>query len=429
MNRSLIAAAMMFSVSAYAADHDMRHVAVAVSQTCQQGPTWAPGANDGEYTYYLPADVPDPVAIAEAGLDNDTGWPPNVTSPGGSWLVMLDRAQTYFWCSHWPGAQDCPSIGQSQWANLDTLALLAVGDPRQSDFRRHSPPVWYHKGDAILYQFSCNVPVGQSSSIVGGFSLGLVYPKYTASTACDTNTKLLLHGGSFANQIGSAPLHYFVSDSSPSWHPISSGPTNSTTNVTIDTTTATAIPSPAATEQYPALPGNSSIHFDGTANSVLWAQSSGDYRMGSGDWTVEMFWRPGSIAAGVAQEIVTFSTFGPFSLGQVGTSVVFSSSSNGTGWNVASSVSFAAVAMNTWTHLMAERQGGNIYLSQDGALKVTIPVSGALFDPPQSSLSLGNQYGNLAYPATANMQEVRISKIARYSGGNYTVPSTAFPCP
>jgi hypothetical protein len=426
MLRTVIALCLL---AAPAWGQDVRHVAVAQAQTCQQGPAWSPGVNDGEYEYWLPPDVPNPVAIAEAGLDIETGWPANATSPGGVWLVMLDRSQTYFSCSHWPGAQDCPAIGQSQWAGLDTLTSLAVGDPRQSDFRLHNPPVLYHKGDAILYQMSCNVPIGQVSNVIGGFSIGLIRPTYTPSTACDTNTKLLLHGGQFSNPINLAPLQYFVSDASPAWHAIGSGPTNAQTDVTIDTATPTAIPSPLPTALYSALAGNSSIHFDGQPNSIAWAQSSGDWKVNGGDWTLELFWRPGSVAPGVVQSLVTFTTYGPFSIGQVGTAVMFSSSSTGAGWDVAASVPFATVALGTWSWLMIERQGNSIFLVQDGVLKTTIPVTGALFDPPQSSLGIGNQYGSLMYPATGNLQELRFSKVARYPGGVATVPMSPFPCP
>lgn len=413
---------------AFATDHDMRHFVVAQAQQCQVGPNWSPGANDGEYTFYLPPDVPNPVAIVEATIAAETGWPAGVTAPGGVWFAALDHGQTYLSCSHWPGAQDCPAVGQSQWQGLDPLTILSVGDPHANDFRAHNPPMWYRKGDAIIYQMSCNVPSG-SASINGTASFGIITPKYTDSTTCDTQTKLLLHGGEFSNPVNGAPLTTFVSDSSPSWHMMGAQGAGGLGDVTIDTTTATPIPSPAPNSQYSALPVNGSIHFDGTANSIVWTPSSGDFKMGAGDWTIELFWRPGSVAAGVAQIAAGFSTYAPFSLVQIGTSYVFSSSSSGTGWNVAYVQPFGTAALGIWTHLVAERQGNSIYLAQDGVLKATIAVSGALYDPPQSSIDFGNIWGQYTNPATANMQEVRLSKVARYPLGVVTVPTAAFPCP
>jgi hypothetical protein len=383
---------------------------------------WGPdglGAN-GSYTYYLPPDVPDPVQIEDISIDNEMDWPSDIkVAPSGSWFAAIDPGQTYLSCSHWPGNQDCPIInsgapGSNQFSGLKVLGQLAQG--KQLIHAPVTHPNYYHRGDAILIGTPCYTTSGSTAQHVNpNFTFGLTFPKYTPTTTCDTRTKLLLHGGMFPSPIDRSPLTHFVSDSSPSWHTIATIPLGgSSSNVTIDAST------PAAMGQ------TTSISLDGTTNTGLWANASGDFALGAGDWTLDFWWRPGSTGTQF-QQLWGWKGYASFLVGQQGTQLFFSATTNGTSWNVAAT-SWGSVTAGTWTHVVAQRSGGQITLSQDGALKQTIPVSGALYDLAHSPIYLGNSYSG-AIPATGNMQEVRFSQVARFAGGSYTVPTSPYPCP
>lgn len=389
------------------------------------------GANDtinGSYTFYLPPDVPDPVGIAGISIDNETNWPADVVQPAGPWFAALDPGGKYVQCSKWP-RQICPPISQGDGANvaegLKLLGILDVGPPNAATHKRthHNPPMYYHKGDAIVIATPCYTSAEIASGVVNpaktvnpAINFQLIFPKYTKTTACDTNTKLLLHGRLFDDPATRVKLTNFVSDSSPQWNTVASRPYGgSVSGVTIDTTT------PAALGQ------SSSIRFDGTSNGHVWVNTSNDWRMGSGDWTLEMWWRPDDMTAGKFQQLAVVDGYGPFSLGQIGNKLSFGYSTTGTSWN-GGAVQWGNVALNAWTHIAVQREGGNIRLSQDGVQAQSIAVGTASLFNKDTPLRFGNSSDNL-YPAKGNMQEVRISHVARFPGGNYAVPTAPYACP
>lgn len=393
-------------------------------QACNVLPAGAPsnGAAPNSHVFYLPPDVPDPVCIGQVMIDAEQEVPADAVSTYGPWFAALDRGSTYLNCSHWPGAQDCPTIptgpGGNQFGSLINLGMMSPVPGKATDtVVNHIHPICYRRGDAILIGAPCITADGSTSKVVNpAMSFGLIFPRYTPTTACDTHTKLLLHGGSFPDPETGVPLASFISDSSPSWHAMASIPLGgSASNVLIDGSTS-------------VLGQPTSIKFDGTANTMIWTNASGDFRLGAGDWTIDLWWRPDSVAAGVFQQIMALDGYSAISLGQFGDKLRFSSSSNGTSWNAVTTTDWGAVSIGTWTHVVVQRAGSTVTMSQDGVLKQSAAVSSSLYDAPRIPLRIGNNSGG-QYPATGNMQEIRLSKVARWPGGNYTVPDKPYACP
>lgn len=377
------------------------------------------GGGNGSYVFYLPPDVPDPVKIETVSIDNEYSWPSDViVGNGGAWFAAIDPGSTFLSCSHWPGAQDCqmPNTGSQakpQFSALKVLGMMPIGQQLMNSSNQAN---YYHRGDAIIIGTPCYTTSGSTSStVVPNITFGLSFTKYTPQTACSTNTKILLHGGMFENPADRSPLPHFVSDSSPSWRDVGTAPLGgSASNVVIDTATPAALGQP------------SSIAFDGTTNTGIWLTASGDTVLGGSEWTLDLWFRPKSIDSQF-QQLFGWKGYSGFLLAQQGSQLFFSATSNGSSWDLAS-MPWGSLSLDTWTHIVVQRSGNQMLLSQDGVLKQTIPVTGNLHDQPKSPLYIGNN-SSQAYPVTGNMQEVRFSWGARFPGGNYSVPTSPYPCP
>jgi hypothetical protein len=159
--------------------------------------------------------------------------------------------------------------------------------------------------------------------------------------------------------------------------------------------------------------GGSSAYLDGTGDRLTTASSLAPLQMGTGDFTVEAFIRPTSSVSGY-RGMIALSTGDNDTLYIVNGQLVW----YGTG-TVA-----GTIAVDTWYHVAASRQGTNLRVFIDGVLVNT--------STNNVNLSLGRvnigSTGGLSYEFFQGwIDELRITKgISRYNA-TFTPPAAAFP--
>ena len=175
--------------------------------------------------------------------------------------------------------------------------------------------------------------------------------------------------------------------------------------------------------------GSSSMYFDGTVNSVIYSAPttasatpvSVPGQFGTGDFTVEFWvWITGS---GSYQCLVTNRNTaggaGTWFLGvYTGTTQI--------AWINAGTTTLlsTALSINTWHHVAVCRSSGTSRLFIDGALTGTSSVADTT-NYSAGVLSIGYDIVETAYPFTGYIDELRISRYARYTSA-FTPSTTAF---
>ena len=165
--------------------------------------------------------------------------------------------------------------------------------------------------------------------------------------------------------------------------------------------------------------GTASVLLDGTGDYLSLATSS-DFGFGTGDFAVEAFVRPTTIAAGKIFDFRSASPDVAVLIDMTGSGVI---RLNVNGSNV---ISGGTLTVNTWHHLAVSRVSGVTSLFIDGTR-----VGSAYTDTnnygTSKSLKIGANF-NGADPFTGYIDEIRVSKgAARYANaGTITVPTAEF---
>lgn len=172
--------------------------------------------------------------------------------------------------------------------------------------------------------------------------------------------------------------------------------------------------------------GGASAVFSG-ATDRLTVPSSSDFEFGSGDFTLETWFRPNSVSTGATQILLDrghFSDIAPWVVTQFNTSLRFACSTNGSTWLV-DIFSGAVLTANTWHHVAATRSGTSFKLFCNGTEVGSATGSGSLY-ASTNTVILGN--GKYFDGVMAGyMDDIRITKgVARYTSG-FSVPTEAFP--
>ena len=207
----------------------------------------------------------------------------------------------------------------------------------------------------------------------------------------DSNTELLLH------------METLLLDSSSAGHTM-----NNTSGCTRSSTQAKF--------------GTYSANFDGTAGNSLYPDVSSDFTFGTGDWTIEMWFRPSGTGSGQGGFSYTSDvTAYPncyFYRGTYPTFLIYVG--NGSAWSPVHGASLATDATNTtWTHMAITRDGTNIRGYEDGVQRSATDCTG--FNFTQNDPQLGDN------PTVAEYQgyidECRISDVCRYPDGTTFTPN------
>lgn len=172
-----------------------------------------------------------------------------------------------------------------------------------------------------------------------------------------------------------------------------------------------------------------SIYFDGTGDWMKIAISP-QFNFANGDFTVEGWVNSQS-------NVVTLGTimgfgwiYGNYSplviFNDAGTLKVYASST-GSSWDVINNQSFGTLTLGTWHHFAVSRQGNVYRLYKDGVAQAQLTSSSTLYTPP-SFITLGaDSNGNSTYMFNGYMQDIRVSRYARYTTAFFEVPQFLMP--
>ena len=175
--------------------------------------------------------------------------------------------------------------------------------------------------------------------------------------------------------------------------------------------------------------GGASGLFDGSGDWVS-TPANAAFNFGSGDFCIEGFVRPASVASRrlICGQLDADTT-------EVSTSVIVEMMATGnlrsyafSGttliWNLSGS---ASMEVDTWHHIAVTRSGTNVRIFLDGALDgIAADVSAAVNSSGSSfSLGRGGEFNNLYW--FGHLDEFRVTKgVARYTD-DFTPPAAAFP--
>ena len=160
--------------------------------------------------------------------------------------------------------------------------------------------------------------------------------------------------------------------------------------------------------------GGSSAYFDGTLDRLDTGTGITALQMGTGDFTVEAFIRPTSSVSGYK---------GLFGLASGYESTLYIYNGQLLWYN--SGTAAGTIAVDTWYHVAASRQGTSLRVFIDGVLVDTSTNSTDIASSARFTA------GDSGFRANENFQgwmdEVRITKgVARYTA-NFTAPTAPFP--
>jgi Concanavalin A-like lectin/glucanases superfamily len=164
--------------------------------------------------------------------------------------------------------------------------------------------------------------------------------------------------------------------------------------------------------------GSASLRCGGSTSGAAESTGNTDYQFGTGDFTIEYWFRPDSIAA--AQNVVFFNGGAQdgFFFNTNGSFVYFAANAT----KITSAISLIAAA--TWVFIAYSRIGTS------GVLYVNGTNQGSWTDNRNYSSDLllcGRTTGN-ANSLVGYIDDVRVTKgVGRYSGSTCPVPSAAFP--
>ena len=171
----------------------------------------------------------------------------------------------------------------------------------------------------------------------------------------------------------------------------------------------------------------SHIYFSGSGHITFTDQV--EAIVGTNDWTIET-WYYTTIATSTASYHVIFhtrnnaSTANQYGLtcfatvGSQGPQICLST--NTSSWNIHSSTTVAKVPVNTWAHIAYVRSGENFLTFVNGSLVASFTSTASILATSPRQW-LGYYNNGTTYRLTGDIQDYRISDIARYTS-NFTPP-------
>ena len=167
--------------------------------------------------------------------------------------------------------------------------------------------------------------------------------------------------------------------------------------------------------------GASSLRIASASSDYISLISDPDFGFGTGDFTVEFFWKPDAI--GTQQILLDMRTTGT----EVSLYIEMSSAGNlrlfvNGSYRITSSNTCTAAA---WNHVAIYRSGTDTRVALNGTVSTTYTDSGDYGS--SKPFKLGTSYTATSFTTTGYFDEVRIVKgVAKYGTSNFTQPSSAF---
>jgi hypothetical protein len=174
--------------------------------------------------------------------------------------------------------------------------------------------------------------------------------------------------------------------------------------------------------------GNAAMSFDGLGDYLTLADSS-DWDFGTGDFTIEFWYRTTTVTSAVEILSQRSTTYGPIYVRRNSSKIDLFISTNGTSWlaGAAPIVESPTISINTWYHVAITRRSGTFYLYLDGVpvdsnasySTTTLPDSTDTFRIGGSSATSGTN---------GQIDELRITKgVDRYASYfDFSAPTQAF---
>ena len=171
--------------------------------------------------------------------------------------------------------------------------------------------------------------------------------------------------------------------------------------------------------------GGASLLFDGVSDNAT-VPGHASLNFGSGDFTVDLWVRTATVAAGVGTVVTSrdaLTTDIPFHIIRSAATYRFYCSSPAALYDIASNLSMGVATANTWQHLAVTRSGNNWKLFNDGAL-ITSFTSTLVIADIASTLQFGAQNGT-SFEFEGHLDEIRMTKgTARWTAA-FTPPTIA----
>ena len=178
--------------------------------------------------------------------------------------------------------------------------------------------------------------------------------------------------------------------------------------------------------------GSTSIYFDG-AGDYLYTKPSANYAMGSGDFTIELWYYPisqTSINNSIMSTWTTWSAnkwsfFAPYASGYPNKYFFGANNFDSSPYYL---ISTSNITNNAWVHIAITRSGSTWRMFINGTVESTMTQSGALDDGTAASMDglyIGANFysGESGRYINAYINDLRITKgVARYTA-NFTPPS------
>jgi len=171
----------------------------------------------------------------------------------------------------------------------------------------------------------------------------------------------------------------------------------------------------------------SSLKFDGTGDGLTVPDSS-DFNFSNGDFTIELWVYFISLSGinCIATDGWNSGVFSPWLILQNNSNLQFFASSNGSSWDIATSLAIkSSASINTWYHIAVCRSGNTIRTFCDG-INTGLVTSSAALVTVNSNIGIGANAIGGGDEINGYIDDIRITKgVARYTS-NFTPPTQPF---
>jgi hypothetical protein len=166
----------------------------------------------------------------------------------------------------------------------------------------------------------------------------------------------------------------------------------------------------------------SSAVFDGTDDNLK-LPASADFQFGSGDFTIETWFRPNNTNR-MAIYHGSSGTDHTVGIDYANQKIAIWASSNGSSWNLADGDSSSnrgsiVVPANSWSHIAFVRNGNSLQLYVNGVLDKQFSITGSIVDSSSYQPIIGEWWNNV-YDLNGYLADFRIYKGAAKYTSNFT---------
>ena len=171
--------------------------------------------------------------------------------------------------------------------------------------------------------------------------------------------------------------------------------------------------------------GGASLLLDGNSDYANFPETGANDIDGAGDWTAEFFWRFNNNTSPIYQMLLT-KGFG-LQIYTINGALAIALSASNSGTYFISTTGGTTLSNDTWYHVALVKNGTSYKVYLDGTHETNLGgTNSSTVGTGGGSWHIGAIEGSeLTYPANGYMDEVRISRLARYTA-NFTPPTEPF---